>query len=407
MAQLPGAPYQLPYPWMTGPWATPPINPSATGAPSPGLKVPAVGGSAPKARAGLLELLSGVSPSTYAGIISDDDRKTAQQRALMSAAASLLNSGGPSRIPVGTGQALGQAYLAAQQGGANAIEQSLHAAYLKRQFEPKAMPPEDLVIIEDPRTGKPRYATKSEAAGLAPYQKPEPQRAPESRTIDRDGSSITQEWDDSRGVWRDIATAPRWQPQGSTQQTPPAGYRYRPDNSLEFIPGGPADPASRPKESPKPTEADRKAVVLIQGMRDAEQQLASFEGQTNPAGKWNAAMGSIPFTGGAMQTDQYRGYQAAAKRWAANYLYLKSGAQAGAGEIETTTAQFFPQPGDGPEIIEQKRIARQQEMASAQSVYGAQQGGATGSWAPSVGTVQRGYRFQGGDPANKANWEKL
>lgn len=386
MSALPGAPFQLPYPWMTSPKQRPPYSPPES-RPRPSQQSLPTGTT----RKGLLDLLQ--DPDTRAG--------------LLAAGAGLLEAGGPSPYPVGFGQAAGRAVSSFLDGRNTSIERSLHQALLRKQLEPKPLPAEDVVIVADPETGKAKYVRKSEAVGQSPYVKPEAPRAPQSRTIERGSNTVHQEWDETSSAWADISVAPRWQPEKPSERAaPPPGFRWKEDGTQEFIPGGPHDPALKPKDPPKPTEADRKNVVLIQGMNDAEKQISELETKTNPAGKWNAAMGNIPLTGGVFQTDEYRGYQAAAKRWAANYLYLKSGAQAGAGEIETTAAQFFPQPGDGPEVIEQKRTARQQELASAQSVYSAQKGGASGSWGPVVGTVERGYRFKGGDPANKSNWEK-
>lgn len=151
------------------------------------------------------------------------------------------------------------------------------------------------------------------------------------------------------------------------QINPPAGYRWNPDGSLSVIGGGPADPNLKP-----PSEADKKAGVLLQGMNDAEGQLAQFGG-ADTSSFWNSLAGRVP-GGGMLQSDDYRKYKAAADRWASNYLYLKSGAQAGKDEIATTVTQFFPQPGDGPEVIAQKNAARAQEAASIAGTYGAAPG---------------------------------
>jgi hypothetical protein len=54
---------------------------------------------------------------------------------------------------------------------------------------------------------------------------------------------------------------------------PPSGYRARPDGSLEFIPGGPADPKNKPQAQDKPLPVGALRLQL-----EAEEALAGAEG---------------------------------------------------------------------------------------------------------------------------------
>jgi hypothetical protein len=305
------------------------------------------------------------APQDLGGMLPSVEQEAARRNARMAMAASLLQSSGPSEQKRSTLQNIGAGIMAGRQANAESGDAAMRKAFMaaqiqamlaKQNVEPKRYVVNGALVDEE---GRPLYT--------APGQS-EP---PESRTINRGGQTITQEWDPVAKSWTDIAQSPRWEPNSSGgRMQPPAGYRFQPDGSLQFIPGGPADPSAKPKEPPKPTEADKKAGVLIRGMQDAEQQIASASKQTDPTGKWNAVMGSIPLTGGVFQSDDYRSYKAAAERWAANYLYLKSGAQAGQDEIQSTVRQFFPQSGEDDRIVKQKELARQQEMESAMAVYG-------------------------------------
>lgn len=147
---------------------------------------------------------------------------------------------------------------------------------------------------------------------------------------------------------------------GAQQINLPSGYKWNADGSMAPIAGGPADPNSKPKNV---TEADKKNAVLYSSMTNAEDQISKLE-QASPVDTssiGNQVLGSNPLTK-TMQSDDFRKYESAALRWSANLLYLKSGATATPEEVQSTRKQFFPQPGDGPEVKAQKAFARQQEI---------------------------------------------
>jgi hypothetical protein len=153
---------------------------------------------------------------------------------------------------------------------------------------------------------------------------------------------------------------------GSGQPKPPAGYRWSADgSSLEKIAGGPADKASQP---PKLTEGDKRARVLYASVLNAEKDIQGATGLDTSSGT-QRALGSNALTRG-MQSDEYRKYEAAGLRWAANMLYLKSGATAPVEEVESTWKQFFPQFGDGEEVKQQKAAARLQEINAVADAFG-------------------------------------
>jgi hypothetical protein len=121
-------------------------------------------------------------------------------------------------------------------------------------------------------------------------------------------------------------------------------------------PLGVAYPADGQK--PIPGELAQK-TILAQGMRDAETELANL----NPTVMTEAFATVIPER---MKDKDQKQYESAAKRWAANLLYLKTGAQAGEKEIESNWMQYFPLPGDDPETIALKNRARAQERDAVQ-----------------------------------------
>jgi hypothetical protein len=63
-------------------------------------------------------------------------------------------------------------------------------------------------------------------------------------------------------------------------------------------------------------------------------------------------------------------------------------------------------------VAEQDMANRKQQLNARvkdiqERIRGGSGGGAASSVAPAVGTVEDGYRFKGGDPANSENWEKV
>lgn len=180
---------------------------------------------------------------------------------------------------------------------------------------------------------------------------------------------------------------------GAQQINLPAGYRWGASGTMEFIPGGPADP-SKQKQA---TEGDKKNAVLYNSMTNAEDQIAKLEnapgGATDTGSIANQLAGSNAITR-TMQSDSFRKYESAALRWSANLLYLKSGATATPEEVQSTRKQFFPQPGDGPEVKAQKEASRQQEIEAVRQnmLPGAAPRAATAPAAPAPAngwTVQK------------------
>lgn len=113
----------------------------------------------------------------------------------------------------------------------------------------------------------------------------------------------------------------------------------------------------------KPSEGQIRSSLLAKGMRDAEQELFNL----SPSSVIGRGAGFVPE---AFKSGDRKRYESAAKRWAANLLYIKSGAQAGQDEINSTWQQFFPVPGDSQEEIAQKNRARIQELEAVSGMLG-------------------------------------
>jgi hypothetical protein len=249
------------------------------------------------------------------------------------------------------------------------------------------LPPELRAIARvDPK------AAASAAAELA-TRKPE--------EVKRDvGSEVWTVSRDGRGSESLISTAPRWQEQ---PDKPQPGYMFGPPGTGEtFIPGGSADPATIAAQ-----DAARNPFILQQVYNPAtnsmdtvavprqqvEQSIQQAQGgqavvgskpvqptqdQTNAAGfadrltSANAVLGQFEqqggdalaqFLGGApggnyLVSPEWQQFDQARRDFVNAVLRRESGAAIGQQEFDNAARQYFPVPGDSPQVIAQKRQAR-------------------------------------------------
>lgn len=171
--------------------------------------------------------------------------------------------------------------------------------------------------------------------------------------------------------------------------------------------------------TPNPEQA------LSGGFADRMQNSAPIIGKFGSAGTSVGAKvkDMLPFgIGNTQQTPEFQQYQQARNDFINAQLRRESGAAIAPSEYSNADKQYFPQPGDGPEVLAQK--ARNRQLAVEGMVRNAgpayqksptvgapiaapapPEGGGQVSGAPKPGTVEQGYRFKGGNPADKSNWE--
>lgn len=169
---------------------------------------------------------------------------------------------------------------------------------------------------------------------------------------------------------------------------PPQFGRQQP-SAPQVAPQGPAQ--EPPLLMPQPPSQPRGAREL--GRRDfpdtqaapagfasrmalAEQNFGGLTSEgLNPADTIQAAASNVPLLGNYLTSPKYQQYMQAAKEWIRAKLRKESGAVIGEQEFKDEFNTYFPQPGDGPEVIEQKRIARIQAMNAlvqqSQGAFGA------------------------------------
>lgn len=158
----------------------------------------------------------------------------------------------------------------------------------------------------------------------------------------------------------------------------PAGYRWTADGtSLEAIPGGPADPATKgAKQAKPPTEGQAKALLFGSRMQVADDlfnELASDpKGASQPGGIKRFAEGvggAIPIIGDSLssglgaatnwtQSEAQQQVEQAQRDFINAVLRRESGAAIANSEFANARQQYFPQPGDDPKTLRNKAINR-------------------------------------------------
>jgi hypothetical protein len=136
-----------------------------------------------------------------------------------------------------------------------------------------------------------------------------------------------------------------------------------------------AEREQRRLEGGKPTESEQKAAGFAQRMelsnqlakdienKVATQQLAGKDVGTMYPTARTQALGAVPLVGGYLEnigsSTQQQLYKQAQENWVRANLRKESGAVIGTDEMKDEIRTYFPQPGDRPEKIAQKQLARE------------------------------------------------
>jgi hypothetical protein len=153
----------------------------------------------------------------------------------------------------------------------------------------------------------------------------------------------------------------------------------------------------------KKTEVQAKSEKFGNSMEQSEKTIKDLEGQgTSLIGK---IAGGVPL-GNYVQSAEFQKYTQAKNKFITAVLRDQSGAAIGTPEFVRYEKELFPQPGDGPEVIKQKAEARRIEIEGMKKAAGPGYKSPT-ELGPQPGAVQMGYRFKGGNPADRNSWEKV
>lgn len=144
---------------------------------------------------------------------------------------------------------------------------------------------------------------------------------------------------------------------GRSDAAAPAGYRFNSAGALDPIPGGPAD---------KLTENESKDALFAERMLRSERDLANVAPTDehgnftayNPAQAQNVMFPDKGAVANIFNSKEWQQYQRAARESLSAILRKDTGAAVTDEEFNTYFPTYFPIPGDSPEVVKQKEVAR-------------------------------------------------
>ncbi|PDT55762.1 hypothetical protein CO678_41990 [Bradyrhizobium diazoefficiens] len=235
-------------------------------------------------------------------------------------------------------------------GGAEAEKQLLQDA-LGKTYNFATLP-DGTVLRQDPKTGavEPAYAGSTK---------------PEFGIVREEDGKKVYGWKDPSRRNAPNAGVTEYQPAGSSEDR---GTVNGPDGKPIPIPPG-VDRKTFVNEiskstadalTGKKTEVQAKSEKFGNQMELAEKNIKGLESEyTSTLGAGGFFRGTEYLPGGNMlQSDNYQKFRQARDSFLTALLRDESGAAIGTSEFNRREKEMFPQPGDGPEIIAQKRELR-------------------------------------------------
>ena len=132
------------------------------------------------------------------------------------------------------------------------------------------------------------------------------------------------------------------------------------------------------------TEGQANATGFWQRVKIANDNLEGLEGQGTKFGA--SLLSALPFGVGNMaQTPEFQLYNQSQEDWINAVLRDESGAAIGPDEFVSAKTQYFPQVGDGPEVIAQKRANRKTKELGLWTKSGQDTSYPTGYNPPALG----------------------
>lgn len=203
-------------------------------------------------------------------------------------------------------------------------------------------------------------------------------KAPTTRTVRIGNDTVTQEFDESTGAYKEIGRGSAFAPK---EPTLPSGYEANPAGGLQPIKGGPQDPNVKTNKAAKVTEGERKAATLLKRLEFSENQLTNVTNENIAATKPGLIQSGLRSVGADaaanyLTSGDRQKVEAAQLDILDAALTLGTGAAYTREQLEGYRKSYFPQIGDEEGTIADK-ADRLKNVIDAAKI-------AAGNAAPSV-----------------------
>lgn len=123
-------------------------------------------------------------------------------------------------------------------------------------------------------------------------------------------------------------------------------------------PGMPTVGAPIQVTEPKVNDAQNLSAGYAQRMMEAEDIFSQPAVGDAAKNYWQNARAGVPYVGNYLTSPEYQKFDQAKRNFTTANLRKESGALIGPEEFSNANTQYLPQPGDSPEVLEQKKKNR-------------------------------------------------
>jgi hypothetical protein len=191
-----------------------------------------------------------------------------------------------------------------------------------------------------------------------------PAAAPHVQTFHEDGFYVDKQWNPQTQKYDMVSRSPIRQGGEGGQNKPPAGYQWTPQGTLAAIPGGPGDPNTKPL-----TQDQANARLYSSRMSQSHDILSGLEQGGKPSYNPIAIKTILTMPSAISELTNYNASEEtqsaaqAMRNFINATLRRESGATITPPEFDNAMKQYFPQLGDKPGVLAQKRANRETAIA--------------------------------------------